>query len=250
MKIINAVFLFSLLLIMSCSKDDSNPGNNSSTDLIKTFQFNSGALNNFSINNNYDTQKRLLNSTVTFDMNPSLNYTEEFEYSGNGITVKKYDALDNLVSTSSYFLNSSGLADSSVTQNGAVHSRMTYDIEGHLTRQINYDQFDQLYETKTNQYLNNNLISAVTVDVNGNITIRYDYLDYDLSHKNTVANANLGQSFLGKSSQNIPMKVNANLSGILYNFSYVLTFDSQGRIINQKTYDPGGFLSEQIYSYY
>ncbi len=153
----------------------------------------------------YDTLHRLKKLTdLELGTNPdSILLTFTFNYSAVRVFIKETISTGpNYSFTLTYYLNSSGLPDSSIyvslaspTDSTYQRYTYTYNSDGQLaTRGVK--NADSITGTFIYHYLNRNVDYSTVVPANQNSKTTYFY---SMEHFNTIGNENAGLGFLGKS---------------------------------------------------
>lgn len=167
-------------------------------------------------------------------------------YTGDTVT-EVYTEAGNTVWTKGLIL-SNGLAVTSVTTDGSGSitgfSDYTFDSNGYLTLQTNYDSALQ-YTDRKEYGINDGDIKVWTnrdtlTDENN---FEYYYDHHYIEQTNTIGNSNRGLTYYGKSSgrlTKITKRYNYFLGNIRYSHSY--SFDEYNRVSTEKVYDHNGVL--------
>jgi hypothetical protein len=185
----------------------------------------------------YDSIHRLKKMSVielgTVPDSILLTYT--LTYSGSRVFLRE------TISTSStysfritYYLNASGLADSSIYVSSASPADSTY--ERYVYTYNTDDQLsakglkssDSISGTILYHYSNGNADYVTAVPSHQNSKVLFSYV---AGHYNTIGNENAGMGFLGKSCSNPLMS--ARIDGMTVDMaSYMYEYDTSGRIIH------------------
>jgi len=203
------LLLISLLLLTGgCKK--SNPA----SAVIKTVQY--------PISNETYTYQYNSNGTVN-NIQGSLGDATYYGYSGTRITAEEYDNNGNASMVTTYFLNAQNLADSVAVLAALSYSyKNTYNSNGYLISQRQYDGQNNLVNIVTDSIVNGNPLS-----IRGDGTLTVNTFN---NHANSIGTGNMGQRFLGTNSKNLLNSSNATGAGET-NYSY--TYDSEGRVTSQ-----------------
>jgi hypothetical protein len=194
----------------------------------------------------YDALHRLIKLTeLELGTNPdSILLTFTFDYSPIRVFMKQtISTSSNSSSTITYFLNSSGLADSSIYVSFASpidstfrRYAFTYNADNQiLTQGEKYG--DSLFGTIISHYSNLNVDNITAVPSN-----QKELFFYSSDHYNTIGNGNSGVLFLGKSCSN-PL-VKAKIDGMSVDMAnYAYEYDQLNRIskmvVNGNSITPG-----------
>jgi hypothetical protein len=173
-----------------------------------------------------------------------------FSYNGNMVTDISYDNAGGVSETSTYYLNTQGMADSMVEGISSYRYRYIYDVNGFKTIQKFYGPSNSLAGIINYTNDGSNISDVYYVDGVGNVTTTFHYTFYT-DKLNTVGNANKGMSFLGKSSKNTTNVSTLTTGGNTSISTSSSTYDSQGRVTSTSFYSAGGSLfATNTYSYY
>lgn len=239
MKILIYSSLLLAALLTSCSKDGnpipSNPNSKALVKSIQTIDFFGTNKSNYT----YDSQRRISQNIITYEGSPDKQQTFKYEYTGTQVIVREYDASMTLKYTSYLNLNSKSLVDTSFERNGEEIVVHKYDSDMHLTGKKEYDQNNNLNRSQEYKYENGNLTSLIYYDESGNKKSSYEFPEYDLKKFNSMDNVNVGQSYAGKLSNNIPLKVVINSNGFSRESYIVYDLDNSGRVTKMSTYEFG-----------
>jgi hypothetical protein len=99
---------------------------------------------------------------------------------------------------------------------------------------------------------NGNTTSFQSKDENGAVTGSGTAV-FDMSHTNSISNAQMGRSFLGVSDNNLMVSGTGTYSGFNATLAYQYTFDSNGKISTSTftaTAFIGTFSQVSSYTYY
>ena len=183
----------------------------------------------------YDTLHRLKKLTeLELGTNPdSILLTFTVDYSAIRVFVKETISTSaNSSSTFTYFLNSSGLADSSILVSFASPTDSTYQRYAYTYNAANQlltmgvKNADSLFGTIIYHYSNLNVDYSTVVPSNQNSKELYFY---NSDHFNTIGNENSGVSFLGKSCSNPLVKVKFDWMSVDW-ANYTYEYDQLNRI--------------------
>lgn len=219
-KIFLAVIILGAAAVLAgCKKDngDKGGGGGGSTARIHTrYSETAGDTSTFTYEYNMDGKlTKLVHSKAGQE-----DYVQLYVYSAGRVEYLLPSASDTIRST--YFLNSQGLADSSVSEFGESVTRFSYDANGYLIRGVRSNMGHD-FLAATYSIAGGNLVSIAN-DPPVNYTETYTYTD----KVNTIGNENTGQGWMGKQSVNLMATQHIEPSN--YNSSFTYEFDSLGRV--------------------
>lgn len=229
MKHLSLALLF-LALITSCSKDDTD---SSKIHRVATIKHSSNS-----------------GPSLAFEYYPD-GKLKQFERTGNDYGIYEYYAdsivftcynlsasngnINELKYTTTYVLNSDGLAISSVTvypNNTRSLGSYEYDSNGFLTKAIEGG-------IETNYTISNENITYTADYYEGNILTSESFECFSDKLNNTNSNlfncfdyTKTGADFLGKRGKNLLKEsLFTHRDGYSYTYEYTYTFDSKGRVV-------------------
>jgi len=251
MKTIHIMLTIILVLIFSgCKKNDKNeqsftPPPNSYIKEISVYDTN-GVLRMIQ-KLEYDSLHRLYKLTrLELGTNPdSILFTFTLDYSAIRVFMKQTISTSTTYSTTTYFLNSSALADSSIIINFATPIDSTFQRYAYTYNAANQlltmgvKNADTITGTLIYHYSNRNVDYSNAVPSPQNSKILYFY---SLEHFNTIGNENAGIGFLGESCLNPLIK--AKFDGMTVDWAnYSYEYDQLNRIskmvVNGNSIMPG-----------
>ncbi len=203
----------------------------------------------------------LADSRDSFVYNTDGNIQEIVRGAGGGttytyddathITEAQYNGAGDLIQTTKWHLNSDGLVDSATLLFGGNYSYevFRYDNGGHKVHMDFYTAahtLDAVYDwviTNGNS-TNYNYTDELGNFLGGQTTVFNDKL-------NSIGTEQIGQSFLGKASKNLPVSAQQSIGGSTNNYTWTYTFDSQGRMATSIQNDGSGNpVITQVVTYY
>lgn len=219
--IVYLALLLSIVVLGGCKKNTGN----TPTPLVKTRNIAPSDTENFT----YDAQGRVINK-VTKGIPLSISYS----YNGNTITAVE-DTSGISQYTFVYTLGSSGLTTSAILKALNVISsaftltyyQLIYDSDGHLITETMADSSGKQYYGLHNTWTGGNL--TLKIETTGsfkNDTFLYTYSN----QKSTIENENMGMSWRGKGSENLPTTRKTNALGYKKDITYRYTYDAAGRV--------------------
>jgi hypothetical protein len=238
MKTIHIMLTIILVLLFSgCKKNDKNeqsftPPPNSYIKEISVYDTN-GVLRMIQ-KLEYDSLHRLYKLTrLELGTNPdSILLTFTLDYSAIRVFMKQTISTSTTFSTTTYFLNSSALADSLIIINFATPIDSTFQRYAYTYNAANQlltmgvINADTITGTVIYHYSNRNVDYSTVVPPNQNSKELYFY---NSDHFNTIGNENSGVSFLGKSCSSPLVKV--KFDGMSVDWAnYTYEYDQLNRI--------------------
>lgn len=228
-------------MLLSCTKSDPNIDNSE----FKIASINHSQLNGPHVNFDYYPDGKLKKYEYVDD-----NYGI-YEYFNDSIVLKCYSLsssntkINEIEYTRTYYINSSGMADSSKTtypdqQN--IQTTYEYDTNGFLVRTLegDWEIINTVLDenvTYTASYYNGNLLTSESFEhfgdkLNNTNTSLFNCFDYSKT----------GTGFLGKFGKNLQKKSVFTNSGTHYTYEYSYNFDERGRI-TKMTVSTGNYYS-------
>lgn len=236
------------IVLWSCSeKECCEPPPANSTPLVKslTLSYDPGlGIPDVSTFYYYDTYSNLKLTKV------SLGDSIINEYAGNQIFERRYNLQGLLHTTNIFYLNDRGLVDSTVENNWTKYTRAKYDQDGYLTELKSYDVNRNLLSIQQHQIMGGNVVISQTKDVLGNL-IFSQINDFSGSVNNSISNANIGQSFRGRSSRQVATKVIYTDHVLMHSDTFIYEFilNTKGLIETVK-YHTGNVTTVGQYTYF
>ena len=219
------VYLFLLLSIVVLGGCKKNAGN-TPAPLVKTRNIASFDTENFT----YDAQGRVINK-VTKGIPLSISYS----YNGNTITLVE-DTYNIYQYTYFYTLGSNGLVTNenlnslnvitSVSAAFIDFKKWTYDSDGHLITETTADSSGKQYYSLHNTWTGGNLTLKIETSGGKDDSFLYTYSN----QKSTIENENMGMSWYGKGSENLPTTRKTNRLFYKKEITYRYTYDAAGSV--------------------
>jgi hypothetical protein len=238
---LNPYLIFIFLLFLGCSKNDNTQQNDQTNNsLIKTINiYDTTGTWLSTVSYEYDSQKRLnkFYAKTHESINDTIRETYSMEYSPTFIVLKKTLSSSNqFCDKITYYLNTYGLADSSIhviilsASDSSILSNNSYQYnsEGNIMTRVSYVNGSDPMTTA--YYYSNSNVDYVTFSPS-NPSSNKEQFYYELLHINTLSYSNVGIRFLGKSSQNPLIRAkfeSLNMDIAKYSYEY----DQSGRIIH------------------
>jgi hypothetical protein len=161
-----------------------------------------------------------------------------FTYSPGMIIESQYDVSGALTGSVTYTLNGQGIADSAVVMTGSAtytYHKYGYDADLHKILERVYDGSGQFAASYAWTYSSGNMIAEQFSDNLGN-PYHTQIIGYT-NIANTYANANVGQSYLGKSTANVPDHGTVTGTTVAAKYTYQYTLDAYSRVSGMTSYD-------------
>lgn len=241
MKKIIFLLLLSFVIILSCKKNESNNSTQSNpfVFLMKGMSF-YDSIGNFIISQSmeYNSQSRIVLMKSYFPNHYDTIVTR-YEYNSSRVIESHYDTNNVLKYKYIYELNEYGLASSRTYVNylSSFDSTVTldatyiYNSDGFMI-ESKFNPNDSLHWFKMNyQISGGNIFSQQYSDRYGPGPL--NIFTFFPNSINTIGNYNAGNTWLGKSNQEL-IKTSAYSTSTPDSMYYFYTFDSQSRVIIKK----------------
>ena len=231
-KLILLLIPAALILTVSCNKTDNSANNNNTSGAkVRTIASVGSGFNStdtFTYNNDGTLARR----------GHSYGGASIFTYSPGMVIESQYDQSGALTGSVTYTINGQGIADSAVVMTGSAtytYHKYGYDVDQHKILERVYDGSGQFAASYAWTYSNGNMIGEQFSDNLGN-PYHTQIIGYT-SIANTYANANTGQSYLGKSTANVPDHGTVTGTVVVAKYTYQYTLDGSSRVSNVTSFD-------------
>ncbi len=266
------IFSFSILLLFSCSKENSESpyANDSVPKIIKISEYYNGSMQR-ETSLTYDTSARLI-KVVYDEVNEGQKYYDTIIYSTSSVIISTYNNLSKMIKQEVFSLNANKLAilmNDSLDDNKQA-AKSTFKFSSILEHEANIYGYDangyQTLEIITNEYGGTHRFDKTYSDGNLFSTI-HEYMandtvllsgissfTYYTDKTNSIGNLNRGISFLGKQNNNLLLSISDqrwhSTDTVKSKTNYQYEFDSHNRVVKQYILPQTGENKDESYLIY